>query len=260
MGDKKLKDEIAALKKDLMMKNSLVEKLMTENRDLRREMNEMLLTMDDAKEKITSKLHECNHRIVELEDEIRTLQDQNKSYRDQITGLLAGTGNRQSLIGLEQSIGKCCDEANEKIDQFYQHLNEQLIQFVAHTKSQYEKISHSAQTQVTEKKKIAPAEPQEIRSASARTTFPTRINTPKPISPTLKSKSKGPLSLMGINTEIRGRFSPVSTSNRRQRMLQTNDIGTVVLTETFGSVSGRSKASPGGSFTPRVKSKLSFRI
>ena len=249
------------------MKNNLVEKLMTENSDLRREMDELLSTVEDAKDKINSKLKGCNQRIQELEEEIKSLKEDNRLYQEQLQRPDQEGSNKNSVKGLEQHVESYYSEAKDQMNSFYEKLNEQIIEFMSSSKSQYENFNHVIQNRIEDLKNDVPivtksstknesqSVPRSRYSTSARNSTSTAFN---------RSKGFQNTPSTATSTQLDRLSSPNSSTNRK-RVATLHNLNDIVTTNrslnSYSAVQTNEsiRKSPKGTFTPKLKGKVSFR-
>jgi len=224
--ESKLLEEIAALRKDLSMKNNLVEKLVKENGSLKKEVDELLTTVEANKELLNTKVSGCNQRIQELEVEIKTLKSQNISYQEQLskkdTDIASGTGMKE----LEDYVTKYYSDAKKGMDEFYKKLNQKISGFAEAPKAQGEnpptinlqntsddskkdsgkKILKRADTQGTPDQRVG------TRHSTTRTG--SSISQPKG-----KFNANTPNAASSNFKNATGRVGAMSASNRRKKMI-----------------------------------------
>jgi len=218
-------EEIVSLKKDLGIKNNLVDKLMKENNNLRKELDELLTTVEANKEVLNTKVGGFNQRIQELEAEIKTLKSQNISYQEQLQKRdkeIAGfTGMRE----LEDYVTKYYSDAKKGMDEFYKKLNQKIAGFVETPKTQTENPTINLQNSSDDSKKdsgkkvfkradtqIPEQNPNRLGTRHATTRTGSSISQPKG-----KFSSNTPNA--NSNLTKTGRIGAMSASNRRKKMI-----------------------------------------
>jgi len=264
--DKKMREEIFTLKKDLAMKNNLVEKLMTENCDLRREMDELLSTVEDAKDKINSKLKGCNHRIQELEEEIKSLKTENRTFQDQLQRPDQEASSRNGVKGLEEHVENYYSEAKDQMNTFYEKLNQQIAEFMNSSKSQYESFNNVIQNRIEDFKKESPL-PKKISGKNESQSVPrSRYSTSARNSTSdAATRNKGSINKAPAATSTHlDRLSSPGASSNRKRVATLHNLNDVVAANrslnNYGVQTNESlRKSPKGTFTPKLKGKVSFK-
>jgi outer membrane murein-binding lipoprotein Lpp len=271
----KLKEEVFSLKRELMMKNSLVEKLMNENNELRMEMDDMLTTVEDAKDKISIKLKECNQRIQELEGEINTLHRENQSYKDQLQKANQELCNKTGLVRFEEEFDRYQCNTQTKMDEFCQKVNEQIAQFLEASKGESANFNTSIQNRIEEAKKetnIVTAGMQSKNSAQSlsqsqspglgRSQNKAKTTMTKPgITPSHIKNKPSDIGSPGFGERV-GSADP---SSRRKKMMSVHNLNDIMPTNTSDYSAGATlltnesistKKSPKGPFIPNSKVKI----
>jgi len=263
-----LKDEITALKRDLGMKNNLVERLMKENSDLRKELDELLTTVETAKDKINTKLVGCNQRIQELEDEIKTLKTENLNYQQQLQQREKDVINKANLKELEDYVGKYYVDAKKGIDEFYSKLNEKIADFMDLPRIPAENLSTVVLNQNPEDSKIDSSKkilqramtqlPDQEQSRGKNRHGASRPNNGSISHMSVPNKGKTLASNLSPSSGKSGRLGALSASNRRRKMVTLYNFDDIVPTDrSDGNFAGifytneSVRKSPKGNFTPK---------
>lgn len=254
---------------------------MKENSDLRKEMDELLSTVENAKDKIDSKLKVCNDRIQELEQEIKHVKDENSSYSEEIQKLRKEQQLKKpsAMPGFEEHINKYYHESQEQIEFFYQHMTQKINEFMQVSKEKHDHLNSLLNNRTEENKKETP-KPQGRASVpthipnQSQTHMKNRPSTSRLPTYTAPAKSKT-ISGLAINqnpTPV-DRVSSLSATNRRKKNLTLHDLDDVNpantsdnasnLTETKNGKKSPTGGGPSGTksnfFTPKGKTKVSFK-
>jgi len=139
---------------------------MKENKNLRRELEEFLSTVEDARSHIDVELKECSNRILELEAEIQELRNENKLYKEQLqksAASLADTSRENEkekaiIDALEEEVDGYYESSRKDFENFYFRLNEQIVEFMDASKRQYQdfqKTLHGKMTEVASSTSVA---------------------------------------------------------------------------------------------------------
>jgi len=263
----KLKDEITALKRDLGMKNNLVERLMKENSDLRKELDELLTTVETAKDKINTKLVGCNQRIQELEDEIKTLKTENTQLQQREKDAI----NKANLKELEDYVGKYYLDAKKGIDEFYSKLNEKIADFMDLPRIPAENLSTVVLNQNQDDSKLEANKkilqramtqlPDQEQSRGKNRHGASRPSNGSISHMSVPNKGKALASNLSPSSGKTGRLGALSASNRRRKMVTLYNFDDIVPTDrSDGNFAGifytneSVRKSPKGNFTPKEKS------
>jgi len=146
-----LHDDNEVLKRDLEMKNRLIEKLMKENANLREEMEGLLATIEEAKSPRNLRTRNFNNRILELEHQIDYLEGENKALKQQ----LQSRGNNDKEVKIKQfedQVGKYCETAKKEAEEFYSKFQQQLKFYTELSKHHYDDFSKTIKEQIDELK------------------------------------------------------------------------------------------------------------
>jgi len=151
---KKFLVEISSLQKEVGIKDALIEKLMKENSNLRKEMEEFLTAVDEAREYIDLELQESNQKIKDLETELEEARKEAKKYKEMWSkrapsrlenneSAAAATKVTMKKLGME--VNNFYSLTQRETEAFYNQLNEQIFDFLNHSKRQFNNFSQNIQ-------------------------------------------------------------------------------------------------------------------
>jgi len=157
-------DENDILKKELEMKNRLIEKLMKENSILREEMEGLLTSLEEAKSPRNLKTQNFGNRILELEHQIVYLEEENKVLKEQLRFNSQGTHEKEAQMKiLELQVGKYCESAKKEAEEFYLKFQQHLKFYSELSKHNFDDFSKTIKKQFDEIKTANIIPPLELR-------------------------------------------------------------------------------------------------